>query len=62
MKALDITAVIHVSELQCAANYYKDVLGFKVDFEFGEYIGLVYGDVSIHLSGPASRGVKKIPR
>nr|WP_067055553.1 VOC family protein [Mucilaginibacter sp. L294] len=61
MKALSSTVVIHVSDLNRASKYYIDVLGFKPDFEFGDYRGLSYGDICIHLSGPKNPGRKKVP-
>ena len=62
MKTLSLTAVIHVTDLQSAATYYTDILGFKVDFKFGDYMGLTYGDdVCIHLNGPTNQGTRKAP-
>ncbi|MEE1946624.1 glyoxalase superfamily protein [Pedobacter sp. KR3-3] len=61
MKALSLTAIIHVTDLNKALDYYKDVLGFKVDFEFGEYVGLNYDDVALHLNGVTNHGIKKAP-
>jgi uncharacterized glyoxalase superfamily protein PhnB len=61
MKPLSTTVVIHVSDLSRATVYYTDVLGFKPDFKFGDYAGLFYDSISIHLSGPTSEGVKKTP-
>lgn len=59
MKAISVTPVVHVSDIKNAIIYYTDVLGFAVDFEYGDYIGLTYGDICIHLSGPANDGAKK---
>lgn len=61
MKALSSTAVIHVSDLNRAGKYYTDILGFKPDFEFGDYWGLTFGEICIHLSGPKNQGTKKAP-
>ena len=61
MKALSSTVVIHVSDLSRAGKYYTDILGFKPDFEFGDYWGLTYDNICIHLSGPKTPGVKKAP-
>lgn len=61
MQALNLTAVVHVSDLNKALDYYKDVLGFKIDFEFGEYVGLNYDNVALHLNGPSNIGTKKTP-
>jgi catechol 2,3-dioxygenase-like lactoylglutathione lyase family enzyme len=61
MKTLSTTPVIHVTDLQNAVSYYTTILGLKFDFKFGDYAGLTYGDLGIHLSGPASPGIKKLP-
>ena len=61
MKALSSTIVIHVSDLNRALDYYTAVLGFREDFKLAEYAGLFLDNVSIHLSGPASSGMKKTP-
>jgi catechol 2,3-dioxygenase-like lactoylglutathione lyase family enzyme len=61
MKALSTSVVIHVSDLKRALNYYTAILGFTEDFELEEYAGLVLDNVCIHLSGPASPGMKKTP-
>lgn len=61
MKALNSTAVIHVSDLNRALIYYVDILGFKEDFRVNDYVGLVLDSVCIHLSGPANPGRKKAP-
>jgi uncharacterized glyoxalase superfamily protein PhnB len=61
MKTLSTTAVMHVSDLKSAVTYYTGILDFKLDFEFGEYIGLIYDDTCIHLSAPNHPGIKKTP-
>ncbi|QEC77983.1 VOC family protein [Mucilaginibacter ginsenosidivorax] len=61
MKASHTTIVIHVSDLSSAVSYYTTILGFSPDFEYGDYVGLTYGDVGIHLCGPSHQGVKKLP-
>lgn len=61
MKALSTTVVIHVSDMSRAVKYYTEILGFKPDFEFGDYTGLTYDDVCIHLSGQKNQGVHKAP-
>lgn len=61
MKVSHTTIVIHVSDLSSALLYYTAVLGFNADFECGDYVGLTYGDVGIHLCGPSHSGVKKLP-
>lgn len=61
MKALISTTVIHVTNLDNAIKYYTDTLGFHIDFTFGDYAGLVYHQVAIHLNGPGNHGIKKLP-
>lgn len=61
MKALSLAVVVHVSNLDAALKYYTDVLGFTLDFQFGDYAGLVYNNVLIHLNGPTNQGTKKAP-
>lgn len=61
MKALSCATVIHVSDLKRALQYYIGVLGFTEDFIFGDYAGLYYDQVFIHLCGPGNQGLKKIP-
>jgi catechol 2,3-dioxygenase-like lactoylglutathione lyase family enzyme len=61
MKALSSTVVIHVSDMTRAVKYYTDVLGFKPDFEFGDYLGLTYDDICILLSGEKNQGLHKAP-
>ena|ERR1700761_994937 len=56
-----ITPVIHVSDLEKARIYYTEVLGFSVDFIFGDFLGLVMGDVAVHLCGPDNGGMRKTP-
>jgi len=59
MKALNITVVIHVSDLERALKYYTEILGFTFDFKFGDYAGLFNGEACIHLCGPTNPGEKK---
>jgi uncharacterized glyoxalase superfamily protein PhnB len=59
MKILSTTPVSHVSDIKNAMAYYTSILGFTVDFEYGDYVGLTYGDACIHLSGPNHDGIKK---
>ena len=62
MKALSLTVVVHVADLDIALKYYTEVLGFKFDFKFGDYAGLVYDNVCIHLNGPSNPDTqKKLP-
>jgi len=44
-----IGPVFQVGSLTDALKYYKDVLGFKEDFQFGAYAGVSHGDACLHL-------------
>lgn len=61
MKALSCTTVFHVADVRRSLQYYKDILGFTEDFIFGDYAGLYYDQVLIHLCGPKNQGIRKIP-
>lgn len=41
-------------------KYYTEVLGFSERFRFGDYGGVQYDDIQIHLSGPKSTNKKQI--
>jgi uncharacterized glyoxalase superfamily protein PhnB len=49
MKTQGIGPVFQVGSLTYALKYYKDVLGFKEDFQFGAYAGVSHGDACVHL-------------
>ena len=49
MKTQGIGRVFQVSDLNDALKYYKEVLGFKEDFQFGAYAGISHGDACVHL-------------
>jgi catechol 2,3-dioxygenase-like lactoylglutathione lyase family enzyme len=51
--------IFNVSDLASAVSYYVDVLGFKIAFRYGEFVGLEYGNVLIYLSGPGHVGIKR---
>ncbi|SKA92750.1 Uncharacterized conserved protein PhnB, glyoxalase superfamily [Prosthecobacter debontii] len=52
MKAFSSATTFHVSELEASLRFYIEVLGFTQKFRFGNYAGVQYGEVQIHLSGP----------
>jgi len=58
MIASGSSAVFSVSDFRAALDFYRDVLGFTVEFEFGEYAGVKSGDANLHLSkgNPKSPG------
>jgi predicted enzyme related to lactoylglutathione lyase len=51
MKPTNAAAVFQVGNLDSALAYYTEVLGFSLDFRFGDYAGLKHGEVCLHLSG-----------
>ena len=50
MKTESSATVFDVSSSSRSKKFYLEVLGFEVDFEFGNYVGVKYGDVYIHLN------------
>ncbi len=63
MKAVESSAVFSVSNIQASLDFYQGVLGFTIEFEFGEYAGVRVGSAGsavLHLSGnnpkPAGSG------
>ena len=51
--------IFNVSDLASSVSYYSDVLGFKIAFQYGEFVGLEYGHVLIYLSAPGHQGIKR---
>ena len=58
MKTECAATIFHVSNVEASIKYYKEILGFTVDFLYKDLAGLEYGAVLIYLSGPA-QDVKK---
>ena len=50
MKTQCAATVFSVKDVAQAIKFYVDILGFSVDFRFGEYAGVKHGEVLIHLS------------
>lgn len=50
MNTQEVSPVLSVKDLDSALRFYTEVLGFQEDFRFGEYAGIRYGDVRIHIS------------
>ena len=44
-------AVFQVANLEASLKHYCDVLGFSEEFRFGEYAGLKFGEIYLHLCG-----------
>ncbi len=47
-------STFHVTDVEAALRYYTKVLGFFERFRYGEYAGVEYGSVQIHLAGPGA--------
>jgi predicted enzyme related to lactoylglutathione lyase len=50
MKVLAAAPVLRVSDLGAAVRFYRDELGFTVEFEYGDYLILEIGDAQVHLA------------
>lgn len=50
MKPNSSATVFGVKNVDAALKFYTEILGFTEDFRFGEYAGIKYGEVFIHLS------------
>lgn len=60
MKPHGSATTFQVSDLDTSLKYYIVVLGFTEKFRFGDYAGVAYGEVQIHLSGPAATNKRQI--
>lgn len=60
MKTSGSATTFHVSDLDASLKYYTEVLGFSERFRFGDYAGVEYGDIQIHLSGPMAANKKTV--
>jgi catechol 2,3-dioxygenase-like lactoylglutathione lyase family enzyme len=60
MKPSGSATTFHVSNLEASLAYYTKVLGFSQRFRFGDYAGVEYGSIQIHLSGPNSTNKREI--
>lgn len=49
MQAHDAATVFAVKDIEKAIQFYTDVLGFEVEFNYGPYAGIKRDQVSIHL-------------
>lgn len=59
MKTSGSAATFHVSSLDDSLVYYTEVLGFSEHFRFGDYAGVKYEEIQIHLSGPGATNKRK---
>lgn len=60
MKTFGSATTFHVSSVEASLKYYTEVLGFSERFRFGDYAGVEYADIQIHLSGPQSTNKKAV--
>ena len=60
MKTFGSATTFHVSDLDASLKYYTEVLGFSERFRFGDYAGVEYGDIQIHLSGPKATNKRAV--
>lgn len=60
MRTLGSATTFHVSDLAASLRFYVGVLGFSERFRFGDYAGVEYGIVQIHLSGPSSMNKQQV--
>jgi catechol 2,3-dioxygenase-like lactoylglutathione lyase family enzyme len=60
MKTFGSATTFHVSDLDASLKYYTEVLGFSERFRFGDYAGVEYQDIQIHLSGPKATNKKAV--
>jgi uncharacterized glyoxalase superfamily protein PhnB len=54
MKVLSAAPVLRVTNLASAVAFYRDVLGFTVEFEYDDYVILELDHSQVHLASPAA--------
>ena len=52
MKVSSASPVLRVADTETALAFYRDVLGFEVQFRYGDYAGLNLGDAGLHVCKP----------
>ena len=52
MKTTALIPIFHVSDVDAAARYYTQVLGFSQSFRYGTYVGLRLGGYELHITDP----------
>jgi predicted enzyme related to lactoylglutathione lyase len=52
MRVLGAAPVLRVSDLAAATRFYRDDLGFMVEFEYDDYVILEFDHLSLHLTTP----------
>jgi catechol 2,3-dioxygenase-like lactoylglutathione lyase family enzyme len=56
VKLRSTVPVLPVSDIAEARTFYSDKLGFTVDFEAGDYVGIVRDEALLHLDGVVNAG------
>ena len=51
LELLSTVPVLHVSSVPDSLGFYRDQLGFSVDFDMGTYAGVRRGAMTLHLDG-----------
>jgi uncharacterized glyoxalase superfamily protein PhnB len=54
VKVFSASPVLRVMSTGPALTFYRDVLGFTVEFQYDDYVGLSFGEAGLHLCGPAA--------
>jgi uncharacterized glyoxalase superfamily protein PhnB len=52
MKVFSASPVLRVTDTGAALSFYRDLLGFTVEFQYDDYVGLRLGEAGLHLSRP----------
>jgi uncharacterized glyoxalase superfamily protein PhnB len=50
VKAFGASAVLRVANLDAALKFYREVLGFEIEFQYDDYAGLSLDHAGLHLS------------
>ena len=58
---VECNPIVTVSDVSAAKRFYLDALGFSVDFDAGEVLGLVKDEVLILLISQDSENVRQLP-
>ncbi len=52
MKVFGASPVLRVANTEAALKFYRDTMGFTVDFQYDDYVGLRLEQAGLHLSKP----------
>jgi uncharacterized glyoxalase superfamily protein PhnB len=53
VKTFSASPVLRVSNTEAALQFYRDTLGFTVEFQYDDYLGLQLDQAGLHLCQPA---------